>query len=78
MNRTELETGMLSGKRQTMLSVSGWISEKIRIARASAEKLDSATVLSLTLAALETLKDRMDSQLKNGVDTLDFGDFLPK
>lgn len=78
MQNTELETGILSGKRQTMVSVSYWIGGKVELARRTSETEDAGKVLELTLFALETLKRKIDGQLRKGVNTIDCSDFLPE
>ena len=78
MKPNELETGMIRGKRLTMISVSSWIGKKVELARKTARNADSGLVLELTLGALENLQNRINRQVRNGVVTLDCGDFLPE
>ena len=78
MATSEIEMGIIRGKRQTMISVSTWISEKVRLARETACGENSALVLELTLASLEGLLRKMEGQIRDGVRTLDCGDFLPE
>lgn len=74
----ELEIGMIRGKRQTMVSVSSWIADKVELARRSSRTEDSGKVLELTLLALDALKQKIDAQLYRGVNTLDCSDFIPE
>jgi hypothetical protein len=78
MYNSELETGIIRGKRQTMMSVSSWIAKKVELARSSTGTADSGLVLELMLAALDTLRQKIDGQVSNGVKTLDCSDFLPE
>lgn len=78
MYNSELETGIIRGKRQTMLSVSRWIGRRVELARKSVGSVDSALLLELTLGALESLQGKIDRQVSDGVRTLDCSDFLPE
>lgn len=78
MHNTELETGILSGKRQTMVSVSSWIGGKLELAKDTSRTEDAEKVLELTLVALKALKKKIDGQLRKGVNTIDCSDFLPE
>ena len=73
----ELETGMIRGKRQTMVTVSSWIAEKVELARATSRTESADKVLEFTLFALNALKKKIDEQLLDGVKTIDCADFLP-
>lgn len=73
----ELETGMIRGKRQTMVTVSSWIADKVELARATSRTESADKVLELTLVALNALKKKIDKQLLDGVKTIDCADFLP-
>lgn len=73
----ELETGMIRGKRQTMVTVSSWIADKVELARATSRTESAEKVLELTLVALNALKKKIDAQLLDGVKTIDCADFLP-
>ncbi len=74
----ELETGIIRGKRQTMVSVSSWIGDKVELARDTSRTESADKVLELTLLALDSLKKRIDAQLHSGVKTIDCEDFLPE
>lgn len=76
--RTELETGVIRGKRQTMVSVSSWIGSKVELAKRTARTEDADKVLELTIVALNALKKKIDKQLHDGVKTTDCRDFLPE
>lgn len=78
MYRNELETGMIRGKRLTMISISDWLSKKVQLARKSMTGDNGDMILSLTLCALDNLKESIDRQVRNGVVTLDCSDFLPE
>lgn len=78
MATSEIEMGIIRGKRQTMISVSTWIEKKVRLARETSRSENSGLVLELVLGALEGLKGSIDRQVSNGVRTLDCGDFLPE
>ena len=78
MATSEIEMGIIRGKRQTMISVSTWIEKKVRLARETSRSENSGLVLELVLGALEGLKGSIDRQVGNGVRTLDCGDFLPE
>lgn len=79
MINDELETGIIRGKRQTMISVSSWIAKKVRLARETAQGCENGgLVLELMLGALESLRESIDRQVSDGVCTLDCGDFLPE
>lgn len=78
MYRSELETGIIRGKRQTMISVAYWIERKVELARKTSGTDNAGLVLELTLCAFSTLKEKIDEQVKNGVNTIDCSDFLPK
>ena len=73
----ELETGMIRGKRQTMVTVSSWIADKVELARHTSRTESAEKVLELTLVALNALKKKIDAQLLDGVKTIDCADFLP-
>ncbi|MBO6063451.1 MAG: hypothetical protein J6P62_05700 [Bacteroidales bacterium] len=73
----ELETGMIRGKRQTMVTVSSWIADKVELARATSRTESAEKVLELTLVAMNALKKKIDEQLLDGVKTIDCADFLP-
>ena len=77
METNELETGMIRGKRQTMVTVSSWIADKVELARATSRTESAEKVLELTLVALNALKKKIDAQLLDGVKTIDCADFLP-
>ena len=74
----ELETGIIRGKRKTMISVSSWLSRRLELAKRCSETSGSEKALSLTLLALDTLCSKMDEQIRNGVKTIDCSDFLPE
>lgn len=78
MATSEIEMGIIRGKRQTMISVSSWIAKKVRLARETSRSENSGLVLELVLGALEGLKGSIDRQVSGGVKTLDCGDFLPE
>lgn len=78
METKELETGMIRGKRQTMVTVSSWIADKVELARATSRTESAEKVLELTLVALNALKKKIDAQLLDGVKTIDCADFLPE
>lgn len=78
MKTNELEMGIIRGKRLTMISISSWIGKKVELARETAGTAGSGLVLELTLGALENLQNRINSQVSNGVNTLDCSDFLPE
>lgn len=78
MATSEIEMGIIRGKRQTMISVSTWIEKKVRLARETSRSENSGLVLELVLGALEGLKGSIDRQVSGGVKTLDCGDFLPE
>ena len=77
METNERETGMIRGKRQTMVTVSSWIADKVELARATSRTESAEKVLELTLVALNALKKKIDAQLLDGVKTIDCADFLP-
>lgn len=78
METNELETGIIRGKRKTMISVSSWLSRRLELARRTSATEDPGKVLELTLLALDTLCSKMDEQIRNGVKTIDCSDFLPE
>ena len=78
MATSEIEMGIIRGKRQTMISVSTWIGKKVELTRNTAGTIDKGLILDLLLGALEGLKGSIDRQVNGGVKTLDCGDFLPE
>ena len=78
MATSEIEMGIIRGKRQTMISVSTWIGKKVELTRNTAGTVDKGLILDLLLGALEGLKGSIDRQVSDGVCTLDCGDFLPE
>ena len=78
MATSEIEMGIIRGKRQTMLEVSRWIGKKVELTRKTAGTVDKGLILDLLLGSLDNLKGSIDRQVGNGVRTLDCGDFLPE
>lgn len=78
MATSEIEMGIIRGKRQTMISVSTWIGKKVELTRKTAGTVDKGLILDLLLGALEGLKGSIDRQVNGGVKTLDCSDFLPE